>query len=461
MKEDMPNIDTSGIDTLRNLKKEQDVFRERLAKMEEMKAKVSDAVYNKVRNEYAAKLEALSSEAEPLKNKIRGQYAILKGIMTELEEGLDAVRIEKEELEFRHDLGEYDDEFYENELKKWEVRQMERQAELDEAAEMAEMFLSVFDSQEDLETAPLLETLPVESRVEAAEPEIEELPEPEPLPEEEPEPLPDEEPEPLSEPEEDLLDESASEDDEEEVGETTSPLDPEDLEAVSMDDSLEDADELGVEDLMDEDHGMNVDESLSDVEDLDEDPSDLSADFNVDVSDSDLSADFGDLNNYDDDATDVDLPPTPDPSAMETQPISAQIPTMEEEVAMPPIPEQERTMLAEKLPLLPDEGDDPNGTMIISNPKIVSLNNAIEGQVIVLGMGATSIGRSPDNDLHLPEDRISRKHSQIAFGPGGYSIYDLNSENGTYVNGNRIREHFLSDGDIVMVGTYKFLYRDR
>lgn len=126
---------------------------------------------------------------------------------------------------------------------------------------------------------------------------------------------------------------------------------------------------------------------------------------------------------------------------------------------MPPQPQS--TVMLDKDIVEPEEkSDDVEGTMLISNPKITALNNAIENQVVILGMGTTSIGRSPDNDIHLTEDRVSRKHAQIAFGPGGYALYDLNSENGSYVNGNRIREHFLSDGDIIMIGTYKFLYRD-
>ena len=108
---------------------------------------------------------------------------------------------------------------------------------------------------------------------------------------------------------------------------------------------------------------------------------------------------------------------------------------------------------------LPEEEGD--GTMIITNPKITVMVDGKPGQVYALGMGTTSIGRSPDNDIHIPEERVSRKHAQIAFGPGGYAIYDLNSENGTYVNGNRIREHFLMDGDLVLIGTTQFLYSER
>lgn len=129
----------------------------------------------------------------------------------------------------------------------------------------------------------------------------------------------------------------------------------------------------------------------------------------------------------------------------------------------PPIPSEQATMKLDKSAFNwndPPE-DDADGTMIISNPKITVMVDGKPGQVYALGMGTTSLGRSPDNDIHVPEERVSRKHAQIAFGPGGYAIYDLNSENGTYVNGNRIREHFLVDGDMLLIGTTQFLYSEK
>jgi pSer/pThr/pTyr-binding forkhead associated (FHA) protein len=62
------------------------------------------------------------------------------------------------------------------------------------------------------------------------------------------------------------------------------------------------------------------------------------------------------------------------------------------------------------------------------------------------------IGRETDNDVVLDDMATSRHHAQIQFHDGAYVLTDLGSANGTLVNGQRIDERVLSDGDSVMVG---------
>ncbi len=72
---------------------------------------------------------------------------------------------------------------------------------------------------------------------------------------------------------------------------------------------------------------------------------------------------------------------------------------------------------------------------------------------IALGPRDTvSIGRSRSCDLRLPGGDASRRHAEIAGGPDGFTITDLGSTNGTFVNDQRIQKHELQAGDRIEIG---------
>jgi len=71
----------------------------------------------------------------------------------------------------------------------------------------------------------------------------------------------------------------------------------------------------------------------------------------------------------------------------------------------------------------------------------------------VYALGATaSIGRAEDNDICLQNRGISRRHAVITATVQGYILRDLGSQNGTVVNGERIAERTLADGDQIALG---------
>ena len=63
------------------------------------------------------------------------------------------------------------------------------------------------------------------------------------------------------------------------------------------------------------------------------------------------------------------------------------------------------------------------------------------------------IGRSSELDMVLVEDMVSRQHARISTSNGVITIQDLGSTNGTFVNGEKIKEASLSEGDRVLIGT--------
>ena len=62
------------------------------------------------------------------------------------------------------------------------------------------------------------------------------------------------------------------------------------------------------------------------------------------------------------------------------------------------------------------------------------------------------LGRQPDNNLVLRDNRASRQHARIISENGAYVIEDLNSRHGTWVNGERIARHVLRNSDRIEFG---------
>lgn len=81
-----------------------------------------------------------------------------------------------------------------------------------------------------------------------------------------------------------------------------------------------------------------------------------------------------------------------------------------------------------------------------------------EERRLALGAGTLSLGRAPENDIVLDDRRVSRRHAEIRFRLGRHTLYDLGSTNGTFVNGKRVSEVALSEGDRVTLGAATLVY---
>ncbi len=80
-------------------------------------------------------------------------------------------------------------------------------------------------------------------------------------------------------------------------------------------------------------------------------------------------------------------------------------------------------------------------------------------EVFVLREDRIVLGRSHDCDLILPDVLLSRRHAEIVRGPGGWTLRDLGSLNGTRLNGLRVqREELLGDGDEIGMSDWVLVF---
>ena len=81
-----------------------------------------------------------------------------------------------------------------------------------------------------------------------------------------------------------------------------------------------------------------------------------------------------------------------------------------------------------------------------------------DGPAVPLGPDPVLIGRDPQNDVVLDDRRVSRKHAEVRLRLGRYTLYDLQSTNGTYVNGRRVAEKVLEDKDKISIGGLEIVF---
>ena len=78
--------------------------------------------------------------------------------------------------------------------------------------------------------------------------------------------------------------------------------------------------------------------------------------------------------------------------------------------------------------------------------------------LIPLGTEVIHIGRGLAADLRLDESSVSRRHAILVPRVSGARILDDRSSNGTFVNGRRVQQADLSDGDVIVVGRVVLRY---
>ena len=90
---------------------------------------------------------------------------------------------------------------------------------------------------------------------------------------------------------------------------------------------------------------------------------------------------------------------------------------------------------------------------LILNPQMPSRKE------IDLPKADLSIGRDPTNDVVIPDALVSRRHARIMYDGREYCFLDCESSNGSLLNGDRVSEKKLHDGDVLWLGASRLLFR--
>lgn len=97
-------------------------------------------------------------------------------------------------------------------------------------------------------------------------------------------------------------------------------------------------------------------------------------------------------------------------------------------------------------------------TLDVGTGMLIVVRGPNAGARFLLDRDDTIVGRHPDCEIFLHDVTVSRRHSEFQRGPDGFTLRDLGSLNGTYVNGERVEERHLASGDEVQIGRFKLLF---
>jgi hypothetical protein len=391
-------IDISILEALIELRKQQAQVDQFCQRAEERKEKVEAAVFSRVMADYGKRRADLEAEAAPLVTRALVEYRKLRASFDAVRATQAAARLDKEEIEFRHALGEVDDAVQTDRLKEPERL----------IAETTEQLLGL-DKQEAL-FAQALPGVDLEAALKAEPP---------------PEPPPPPAPAPSASSAASGSRAAATSGAKRAASGTSKavsgskaaaappppeppPAEPDDpvtsgtVEVAALRAPMEEAVEFA-------DADMTMMEGVGPP----------SADFAWPPVDDGL----------------VSVPIAP--SGAFAAPNKVATP--------PPMP-------------APPSGEQEDRTFIV--PEALLLSEADNGQAVNFRLTAlTYIGRSEDNQLRLLDPGVSRRHVLVMATPGGYTIRDLGSQNGTYVNGTRVDESPLTDGDRITIGEINLVFR--
>jgi len=145
------SIDTSVLDQLGSMRKEEAQLEAFCARAKEMKGKVADQVYRRVLDDYTKRAAALDQQATPLRSKARVEYRKLHQLVADVRRAQDQAKLEKEELEFRHAVGELDEAQLAARLEEPQGRLNQCAADLARIDACTTRFVEAFGSRDALE----------------------------------------------------------------------------------------------------------------------------------------------------------------------------------------------------------------------------------------------------------------------------------------------------------------------
>jgi diguanylate cyclase (GGDEF)-like protein len=114
-----------------------------------------------------------------------------------------------------------------------------------------------------------------------------------------------------------------------------------------------------------------------------------------------------------------------------------------------------KTRITQIKPVDKSTADPEQACLVLIYPAGAELGKRYE----LAGSSETVIGRGGDCDIQVDRDSVSRRHAKVERAGAGWSVHDLGSTNGSYVNDAQITQYTLRDGDLLKIGNaiFKFL----
>jgi hypothetical protein len=324
---ELAEIDMKAVNDLVGIKQKQTVVQGYRDRAQELKGKANQIVHRRVTQDYERRYADLESQAVPLRADARKEYGKLRTVHGQLQKAFDEVSLDKEELEFRHAVGELGADDLKDRLEQCEQLLERRRGVLAQAEKLKQMFVGAFHSQEELEARSEPDVSTNSASVSAAASSAESKPGV-------PGPSTDSKPHEPATPAADL---------------TLTPA-----MAPQFGDET-----LGAEPL-----------------------------YRSEAADGDSNA-------------------------------------------------NSKTFVVPEAVLLIEHGEAP-----------------VEHRLSVLNY----IGRTKDNQVQIPFPGVSRRHALVSAGPGGFTLADLGSQNGTLVNDKPITQCTLNEGDRIKIGEVHLVF---
>lgn len=148
---------------------------------------------------------------------------------------------------------------------------------------------------------------------------------------------------------------------------------------------------------------------------------------------------------------------TSEPAPLEADDLETTVAYTPAKRAPEPVPEEAGLAVA---PMTAPMAAPPDPEMALpSGPALIGLQGIAAGSMFALTAGDLTIGRDGECEIILAENTVSRQHARVQRdGSGQWTLLDLGSANGVYVNGMRVQRAILSAGDEVKIGDNYFRF---
>jgi hypothetical protein len=400
------DIDMAPLEELIEIRREQAHIREFQGKAEEKKTEVDSLVFQRVLDDYNKRHGALETRAAPLKMRARQEYQKLKAKRDKTHATHEDARLAKQELEFRRTVGELTDAELAERLSAPEQTLASTSEELSALDALKARFIEGFGSEAELDLPPP-PAKPTPAPKTIAPPPIAAAPPPAPpLP---PPPAPAPAPTERLSGRPDILNAPSP------ASAYSAPAPAPAAAAVSFVPAEPAGDPVGSHTMM----GLRANTA----------------------------------------AAAPPPPPPPPPPAPAPAPAAAPSEAMLGATRIVTMDEMGSTTVNTGFF---NTADSPATMMVPVAVLVGPQNGDASGATATphrLG-SSTYIGRSEESHIRVQRPSVSRQHALVSAGPSGFSIQDLHSQNGTYINGERITDQAtLNDGDRVTLGDAEFVFQ--